>query len=355
MNDESVVPLRPGFDNEFRGFNRNQVIEHIELLEDQITMLTTDRDEAVRINEDQRRITDETRHQLEETVAELKRLEDSETGLPQATRRMQNMLMMADEEANTIREHARRDAETIRGTASTDAEHMRREAEATATALREECAGLVADLENKRERIDSDHASQTAEIEAKREEMHRSIQAEYNDVMSQAQSDATEMLRQTRQRCEELETESQRYHARIVDDLDGRAAKLESFRQLILETLDSMSGFASMYRSSVTQQSAVAAPQEWPALTEHPNAAADELRRHGQDGAVAIAHGENGPAGHAGPVGPVGPVGHEDNERRRISPITDEDVLGEEVPLASESKQPASAVGHPVHSSTQGS
>lgn len=257
MNDETVVPLRPGFDNEFRGFNRGQVLEHIELLEDQVRILIADRDEAIRLNEDQRRITDETRQRMEEMSAELNRLENSETGVPQATRRMQNLLRTADQEAGAIREHARRDAETIRGTASTDAEQIRKEAEAHADSLRQECASLVSDLEKRREQLDAEHAARTAELENEREELRKMRGSAYEDAVASGQRDATEMLRKSAERCERMEAESRRYHAEIVADLQQRARELDNARKLLTELLDTVNGFATAHRAELDKLAAI--------------------------------------------------------------------------------------------------
>ena len=255
MREETeVVPLRPGFDNEFRGFNRNQVIEHIELLEDQIKMLTMDRDEAARLNEDQRRITDHTRRQLEETAAALERLQNSETGLPHATQRMHNMLMMADEEARTIREHARREADTIRGTANTDAAQIRAEAEEMASGLRDECNELVNDLQQQRERLEEQHAARMTELESERTALERAAKESYDETMAAAQNDANELLRQTQQRCDELEEASTRYHSQVVEDLNQRAAQLERLRKSIVESLESMTHFAESAQASVIDE-----------------------------------------------------------------------------------------------------
>lgn len=286
MNDETVVPLRPGFDNEFRGFNRSQVLEHIEMLEDQVKILITDRDEAIRLNEDQRRITDETRRRMEEMSSELKRIESSETGLPHATRRMQNMLTMADQEASSIREHARRDAETIRGTASTDADQIRREAESHADALRQECAALVTDLEKRREQLDSEHAARTAEVEGQREELRESSRAAYEDAVAAGQREATELLRKSTERCEQMETASRHYHSEVLADLKARATELENARTLLTEMLDTVSGFATAHRAELDKQ---LTPIRSAGELEQSTAGAEVVRDHHDDAQSAAA------------------------------------------------------------------
>lgn len=252
MREETeVIPLRPGFDNEFRGFNRNQVIEHIEMLEDQIKMLTMDRDEAARLNEDQRRITDHTRRQLEETTAALDRMQNSDTGLPHATHRMQNMLMMADDEARTIREHARREAETIRGTAQTDAAQMRTEAETMAMALRDECNTLVADMQTQREKQEQEYTTKLAEISNERRTLERSVKEAYDQTIAAAEHEAAELIRHAQQRKDEMETASLRYHEQIMHELNWRSAEMEKVRETMLESLEALGVFVGSATTSV--------------------------------------------------------------------------------------------------------
>ncbi len=129
---DAVVPLRPGFDLQLRGFSRQQVIEHIELLEDQLRMVTIDRNEAVALNSDLRRLCESTRQDLDEAEQRLKRIESSDTGLPAASQRVQNMLANAEEEVQTLREQTKRQAETIRGTAETEARQLVEQAEQAA-------------------------------------------------------------------------------------------------------------------------------------------------------------------------------------------------------------------------------
>ncbi len=305
MNDETVVPLRPGFDNEFRGFNRGQVLEHIELLEDQVKILVTDRDEAMRLNEDQRRITDETRRRMEEMSNELKRIESSETGLPHATRRMQNMLTMADQEASSIREHARRDAETIRGTASTDAEQIRTEAATYADSLRQECASLVNDLENRRERLDEEHATRTAHVETQREELRQSSRAAYEEAVAAGQREATDMLRKSTERCEQMESASRHYHSEILTDLKARASELENARTMLMELLDTVSGFAAAHRTELDKQltpirSAVEIEQGDPAAAAPPDRSAGVVAQDANPNPrIPVQTGQGNDPGHA--------------------------------------------------------
>ncbi len=115
---DAVVPLRPGFDIQIRGFNRNQVVEHIEHLEDQLKLVTLDRNEAARLNSDLRKLCDETRSALDETERRLKTIEASDTGLPAASHRVHNMLTNAEEEGSRATEANERPEDRTSSTAS---------------------------------------------------------------------------------------------------------------------------------------------------------------------------------------------------------------------------------------------
>ncbi|ASU77862.1 hypothetical protein CDG81_05530 [Actinopolyspora erythraea] len=336
MEDEAIVPLRPGFDNEFRGFNRKQVLEHIELLEDQIRILVTDRDEAIRLNEDQRRITDETRRQMEETAGELKRVQNADTGQPYITARMQHMLNMAEEEANAIREHANREAETIRGVAETDAERIRSEAENRAAELRQECAELVDDLEERRKRLDEEHASRSAQVEARAEQLKQSYRSTYEEALSAARRDADELLQNTRQRCGELEEDARRRHSELMGDLRSRAEQLEELRNRLVQNVDAVATFVGQQRDVLNEQ-----PRPLRIIEQSPREPEPSGTTAGAEAATA-SHGELTQAAPQSrtevveeqrldraerePVEPTGrPV--------PVDPVTEDDPVHDEVPV----------------------
>lgn len=337
MEDETIVPLRPGFDNEFRGFNRKQVLEHLELLEDQIRILITDRDEAIRLNQDQRRITDETRRQMEETATELKRVQSSETGLPYATGRMQHILNMADEEATAIREHAKREAETVRGIAENDAEQIRSEAEKRAAELRQECAELVDELEKRRERIDEEHSRRAAELESERQELGNQYRETYQEAMAAAQRDADELMRQTRERCSELENDAHTRHDDVMSELRARARQLAEFRTNVLSTLDAMAEFTESHRTALGGQ-----PD--PADTVETRISRGEDAQ-GVEAATAVSTGEDSPNAQLDPeTKPSIPAqqAHSANESGRggpipLDPVGSDEPTDDEVPVLNRS------------------
>src|SRR5919204_2713928 len=207
---EAIVPLRPGFDIQIRGFNRNQVVEHIELLEDQLKIVTIDRNEAVQLNTDLRLLCEDTRRELAEAEQRLRRIESSETGLPAASQRVQNMLAMAEEEVQTLREQANRQAEIVRGSAEQEARALIQEAESAATALRQECAELVADVEARRVRLRREHTKSIRELRNREKRLRTVINDEYTKMINAAQQECDELLARTQRYCAERDAETER-------------------------------------------------------------------------------------------------------------------------------------------------
>jgi cell division septum initiation protein DivIVA len=237
---EAIVPLRPGFDVQIRGFNRNQVLEHIELLEDQLKIVSIDRNEAVRLNTDLRQLCEDTRRELNGAEQRLRRIESSETGLPAASQRVQNMLAMAEEEVQTLREQAARQAEIVRGSAEQEARALLQEAEAAATALRQECGELVADVETRRVRLRREHTASVRELRRREKRLRRNVRDEYTKVVAAAQEECDEMLARTQRYCAQRDEEAERFRLNALEEINHKRLELDELRQLALSSLDTV-------------------------------------------------------------------------------------------------------------------
>lgn len=232
MDTPGVVPLRAGFDTEFRGYNRKQVLEHIDLLEDQLRMIAIDRDEATKLNTNCRTVCEELRTELDETRARLARISSSASDLPHAMQGMQNMLAMAEDEAETIRQRAERYAETVRGVADTDARQIRADAEAAAATLRAECEQMVVELEARRDRINVEHGQKIDALHARAQDLRLTLSQEYEQTLAKAKEEADALLAETRNRCAAMESESERRRDAMRQEIaDGRAAALRELEQ----------------------------------------------------------------------------------------------------------------------------
>lgn len=257
---EAVVPLRPGFDINLRGFDRKQVIEHIELLEDQLRMVTIDRNEAVQLNNDLRKLYDETRRALDEAEQRLKRIESSDTGLPAASQRVQNMLSIAEEEVQTLREKAKRQAEVIRKSAETEARELISQAEQTASEIRAECTELINDIDERRKQLHREHEQKASDIRRREQRMRAAIRDEYKKTMSAAQEEIERLREETEQACQQRKEEAERLYQKTMEEIRAEQAELAELRNSVLgalsmakETLDT-SVDALRHRTEALQQ-----------------------------------------------------------------------------------------------------
>ncbi|SFT54204.1 hypothetical protein SAMN04487904_103250 [Actinopolyspora lacussalsi subsp. righensis] len=238
---DAVVPLRPGFDVGFRGFQREQVLEHLEVLENQLELVTIDRNEAARLNSDLRELYDRTRQELAETQQRLHHVESSETGLPAASQRVREMLELAEEELRAIREQAGHEAEVIRGSAESEANRLIEQAENTAGELHGQCERLLAEIERRHERLHRDRARQLNELREREQRMRRSVRDAYKSLMSAARRDAAELVERTRRECGRQEAEAERHRRETLEEITRHRTELESLRDHVLNTLDTAS------------------------------------------------------------------------------------------------------------------
>ncbi len=234
---DTVVPLRPGFDVQFRGYHRGQVTEHIEMLEDQLKIVSIDRNEAVELSSTLRSLYDDARQDLNDIENRLRRIGSSDTGLPEASQRVQNMFANAEEEIQELREHAQRQAETIRGAAESNAAQLVDEAERNAAELRKECSELIAEVERQREQMRREHAKQIREQREREQRMRRTIRSEYQRTVDAAQQEADELISQAQKQAGQLNTESEQLRAAALEDIEQKRSEMEQARQNVLAAM----------------------------------------------------------------------------------------------------------------------
>ncbi|PRW64571.1 DivIVA domain-containing protein [Actinopolyspora mortivallis] len=235
---DAVVPLRPGFDVTFRGFDRDQVLEHLEMLETQLELVTIDRNEATRLNSDLRALYDQTREELTATQQRLRHLETSDTGLPELSQRLREMLETTEEELQTLREQARHEAETIRGAAETEAEQLVEQAENTVGELHEQCERVLDEVERRHERLRGERNRQLSELRTREQRMRRAVRDAYKSLMDSARQQAAELTERTRQECARREAETERYRQRVFEEIEHNRSELETLRNQIMTALD---------------------------------------------------------------------------------------------------------------------
>ena len=134
-----MVPLHAPFEIVLRGFDRRQVLDHIESLEDRMAMIAADRDAALRQAADLSKLLEHLRREAEEATMRVERLQRSSLG--GAGVRIQRMLQVAEDEITALQASTERDITSLRERARAEADRLvqetmqrceRMEAQATA-------------------------------------------------------------------------------------------------------------------------------------------------------------------------------------------------------------------------------
>jgi cell division septum initiation protein DivIVA len=179
-NDNDSVPLHQPFKRALRGFNRKQVLRHLESLGDRIAMVAADRDAALtqvaelskvlnhlrvesELLEHLRRETDKAKSQVEHLLA---------TPMAEASARIQRIMRLAEEEAAETKTRAEEEAAEIKA---------RAEAEIAARIARAD-----QDIANLKTRADD----------------------QITGLRARASREAQSLLEHARRQCDQLETES---------------------------------------------------------------------------------------------------------------------------------------------------
>jgi chromosome segregation ATPase len=192
VSRDEVVPLPPPFEIVLRGFDRQQVIDHVNALKARVAALGAERDAALQRATDlsdkleqvrreaaaTARQVEHLRRDAQDATEELDRLQRSP--LAAATARIQRMLQMAEDEAAELRASAEQETRLLR-------ENARAETDRLLTETRQLCERLESESASRRRAEDADSASrrQQAELQTKQEIAHR--QAQTRDWVSDYQ------------------------------------------------------------------------------------------------------------------------------------------------------------------------
>jgi cell division septum initiation protein DivIVA len=197
---DDVIPLHEPFETALRGFNRQQVLAHIESLEGHIAMVAADRESALTQLAQLSRSLDHLReesqlltHLRREAEQANERVElMAQSPIVGASIRIQRMVRLAEEEAAELRARAAKDAEELRARAEQEAAELR--------------ARAAKDAEEIRARTDQ-------EVTARRK---------------RAVSDAETLLRDMTQRCSQLEADCEQRRKAAEQATEEAIARRES-------------------------------------------------------------------------------------------------------------------------------
>ncbi|WP_052344470.1 DivIVA domain-containing protein [Thermocrispum municipale] len=210
-----VVPLQTDFDVVWRGFDREQVRHYVAAVEQELRMLTIDRDAALtradsladRLNEAQAEI-----RALNEKVDRISREPLSPDAL---TERLRRMVELAQEEAKEITERAQAAAQQGWDTARSAEELMHR--------ARKRAGELISEAEQRRRELDE----QAAEL---RKQMDEDFRIALNKRRNEAVREIAEEKAAARAEAERLVQEAAEQSRKMVSEAERRVAELEERR-----------------------------------------------------------------------------------------------------------------------------
>lgn len=218
---DEVIPLHAPFEIVLRGFNRQQVIDHIESLEGRIAMIATDRDSALRQVADLSKLLDHLRRQAEETATQVDRLQRSSLG--GAGIRIQRMLQVAEDEITAMQVSTEQETRTLRERTRAEADQLLRETTSRCERLEAESARRrkAAEAESaarcQRAEQDSERRRRMAEQQSERDIARREAEVidRINDYQTRGISGLHQLLRlagqQLSKRVADVEREVRRF------------------------------------------------------------------------------------------------------------------------------------------------
>ncbi|MGH3942397.1 MAG: hypothetical protein ACRDTG_28005 [Pseudonocardiaceae bacterium] len=180
---DEMVPLHVPFEIVLRGFDRRQVLDHIESLEGRIAMIAADRDAALQQTADLSKLLEHLRCEVEEANTRVERLQRSSLGAAGA--RIQRMLQMAEDEITALQAATEQETTSLRERTHAEADRLMQE-----TILR--CERLEAESEQRRSTEEAESAARCrrAEEDSARRRLAAEQQCERDILRKEAQAAA---------------------------------------------------------------------------------------------------------------------------------------------------------------------
>lgn len=327
------VPAPPPFEIVLRGFDRKQVVDHVNALKARVGTLGAERDTALqRIADLEDRLeqvgreaaeatrqVDRLRREAKAAATEVDRLQRSPVA--GASARIQRMLQMAEDEAaelqtsveqetSSLRESSRTEAEQLREQTRAEAEHVQESARAEAEHVREsaraEADQLLAETTQSCERLEAEsiRRREAAEAESAGRRYLAEQQSEQDIARRQAEIQAWVGDHQTRSIValySLVQITGERLNSRVVKV----NRQVDAAKTLRSEVTGQLSALQRLLAESLgTVEQPVAAEQ------------AGQSEQNGQAGQAGV-NGQTGPAGYVEQVEPAKRV----NEKPKAQPV----------------------------------
>jgi chromosome segregation ATPase len=194
---DEAVPVNPPFEIVLRGFDRQQVIDHVEALKTRVATIGAERDAALQRAADLSEQFENLRREAVEATTQVERLRREATAaasqvdrlerspLTAATARIQRMLQMAEDEAAELQNSAEQETTSLR-------ESARAEADALLHETSQRCTRLEAESERRRQTAEAESTArcQQAELDAERRASAAEQRSEHNLARRRAETEA---------------------------------------------------------------------------------------------------------------------------------------------------------------------
>ncbi|EGD53460.1 hypothetical protein SCNU_18973 [Gordonia neofelifaecis NRRL B-59395] len=211
-----------------RGYDRDQVTDHLRRLDAELRMMAADRDAAHANSDELQGHLDEARHRIRDLQDEVNTLSVPPTTVAGMTDRVSRMLQLATDEASEVRANARDEADETVSVARQEADDIRASAAAAATRTKElaqeHADSIITDAEKRAAEIDE--AAQKRAEESKKEQEDARKRAQ--EIIAAAEADAARLrgaahnISMTRlARSRDLAESAHDAHRQILDHLDA--------------------------------------------------------------------------------------------------------------------------------------
>ncbi|MGH3754598.1 MAG: hypothetical protein ACRDRP_18240 [Pseudonocardiaceae bacterium] len=183
-----MVPLHQPFETALRGFNRQQVLDHLESLDGRIAMIAADRDAALaqvaelsRVLNHFRLESEHLRRATENATSQVERI--LQAPMVEASARIQRIMRLAEEEAAELKTNAAREMIASRAHADQEIAELKARADHEITRLRarasSEIASLLKHARRRCDRLEADSARlrEVAEQDSAQAIAHRDSEA----------------------------------------------------------------------------------------------------------------------------------------------------------------------------------
>jgi chromosome segregation ATPase len=207
QNDDDLVALHEPFETALRGFNRRQVLEHLESLDGRIAIVAADRDAALaqvaELSESLNRLRSETellvhlRREAEKSAAEVERILTKP--MAQAGARIQRILQLAEEEAAELKARAQAEIAAVKAGADQDIAELRARADQDIDELRaradEQITALRASASREAKSLLEHAKRQCAQLESESAARRQAAEQASKQQIAQWESAANDRVR----------------------------------------------------------------------------------------------------------------------------------------------------------------